>query len=105
MKYKQPLENIVFCKCDADEDADLSQDVSVELDKLFTAFKITSVEEVTLGANLNVDKLDRLKWNNVEDNTLPRPESSRNPKQLGADRVVVLAPMQIRTFILDIVPK
>ena len=37
----------------------MSRDVTVQLDTLFRSFTITSVEEVTLGANLNIDKLNR----------------------------------------------
>ncbi len=44
---------------EAGEDADLSRDVTVELDKLFKSFTISAVEEVTLGANLNIEKLHR----------------------------------------------
>jgi hypothetical protein len=78
--------------------------VTVQLDKLFKAFTITSVEEVTLGANLSVDKLDRLKWKVVE-NSLPAEEYSRKPRDFRESRIVTLSPMQIRTFILDILPK
>ena len=93
-----------YLKFEAGEDAELSQDVTVELDKLFTAFAITSVEEVTLGANLNIGKLDRLKWK-VEDNSISQPGPSRKPKEARNGRVITLSPMQIRTFILDIVAK
>ena len=77
--------------------------MTVHLDKLFTAFSITSIEEVTLGANLNMNKLNRLKWNIQQDNSID--ESSWKPVSASGDLHITLAPMQIRTFILDIVPK
>ena len=86
------------------------------------------MEEVTLGANLNIEKLNRLNWK-VEDNRIPelvnpepvnpkpvnpKPVNPKlvNPKPVNPERperidnfIVKLTPMQIRTFILDIIPK
>jgi hypothetical protein len=48
--------------------------------------------------------LKRLVWK-VEDNTIPGSTDTRQPKQADSGPAITLAPMQIRTFILDIVPK
>jgi lysosomal alpha-mannosidase len=91
-----------FCfQFEAGEDEELSKDVTVQLDKLFTSFSITAIEEVTLGANLNINKLNRFKWTVQQDNTIPKTSS----KTVTEDTLIKLTPMQIRTFILDIVPK
>merc|ERR1719266_2193712 len=42
--------------------SNMSKPVLVNLEVLFKAFDILSVEEVTLGANLRVEKLHRLQW-------------------------------------------
>ena len=77
--------------------------MTVHLDKLFTSFSISSIEEVTLGANLNINKLNRLKWNVQQDNSIP--ETGSRPVSGSQDLIITLTPMQIRTFILDIIPK
>ncbi len=61
------------------------------------------MEEVTLGANLNIEKLNRLSWK-VEDNRIPDQPEDPKPKRID-NFIVKLTPMQIRTFILDIIPK
>ncbi len=53
------LRNNPLKQFEAGEDTDLSREVTVQLDTLFRSFTITSVEEVTLGANLNINKLNR----------------------------------------------
>jgi hypothetical protein len=51
-------QNEMHGQFEAGEDSELSRDVTVRIENLFKAFKITAVEEVTLGANL-VTSFDR----------------------------------------------
>jgi len=88
--------------------SNMSKPVSIELDGLFKAFDISSVEEVTLGANLQVEKLHRLQWNVMNE----VPVSSHEEAVHGGEEedalmpengwLVTLQPFQIRTFIIDL---
>ena len=89
---------------EAQEDPeDYSKPVSVDLKSMFKVFNIEKVEEVILGANLEVEKLKRLNWN--VGNGIPDIVESRNiPKETDITDVI-LNPFQIRSFIVDITPK
>ncbi|XP_048256757.1 lysosomal alpha-mannosidase-like isoform X2 [Haliotis rufescens] len=84
-----------------DEDATLSAPVTVSLKDLFVPFDIESVTELTLGSNLPLAQLNRLKWKTTDsgnkDTTLRfKPES--HPEQAAAPLDITLNPMEIRTF-------
>merc|ERR1712083_820862 len=92
---------------EAQEDRNnMSKPVSIKLEGLFKAFDISSVEEVTLGANLQVEKLHRLQWNVM--NEVPTSShvegGGRVKDALGEENgwLVTLQPFQIRTFIIDL---
>jgi lysosomal alpha-mannosidase len=83
----------------------MSKPVVLKLDNLFTAFDVSAVEEVTLGANLNKDKLKRFNWNVA--NEMPLSDFNKPVDEVKAEDgwSVSLGPFQIRTFILDLKPK
>lgn len=65
--------------------------------KLFSYFVVNSIRELTLGANFEREKLERMKWiykdqniENQEMNSEPEPDT------------IILHPMQIRTFLLNV---
>ncbi|XP_048473752.1 lysosomal alpha-mannosidase [Rhincodon typus] len=71
-----------------------SKPVTVDLANLFSAFKITSVEEMSLGFNQRKQDVSRLSWK-----TRPgRRVKSVSSHKASSDYVVVLNPMEIRTF-------
>ena len=92
----------------------MSKPVLVNLEVLFKAFDILSVEEVTLGANLQVEKLHRLQWDVM--NEVPTSKT-RQMEEGGEEEYVQdvletengkgswpvkMQPFQIRTFIIDL---
>ncbi|KAM7251764.1 hypothetical protein ACFE04_023647 [Oxalis oulophora] len=82
------------------EDKDLSKPASVELKKLFPGKKIDKVTETSLTANqerLEMEK-KRLKWK-VQGEEPSKVARGRPVDQ--AQRVVELAPMEIRTFLVE----
>nr|XP_033811493.1 lysosomal alpha-mannosidase isoform X2 [Geotrypetes seraphini] len=79
------------------ESANFSRPVTVNLLDLFSHFKITSVQEMSLAANQKQESTSRLRWTAAADNTPPPP----NTPSLNA-MAITLEPMQIRTFILTV---
>ena len=78
------------------EDFILSQDASFDMKELFNStFNILNFEELTLGANMNVDELqNRLKWTyNSQQAT-----SITHLVDKNISFIINLQPMQIRTF-------
>uniref|UniRef100_UPI00398EEB12 lysosomal alpha-mannosidase n=1 Tax=Pristiophorus japonicus TaxID=55135 RepID=UPI00398EEB12 len=70
-----------------------SKPVTVDLANLFSAFEITSVEEMSLGFNQRKDDMSRLTWKTVQEaEDLEAPSKDRSPHS------VLFNPMQIRTF-------
>lgn len=62
-------------------------------------FNIVSIRETTLGANLNINELNRFEWSSENDNLLGTEES----QQITIDNEsinVVMKPSEIRTFII-----
>ncbi|XP_049791934.1 lysosomal alpha-mannosidase-like [Schistocerca nitens] len=78
------------------EDTELSQPATVNLEALFTPFDVSSIRETTLGANQWLEDNTRLIWTD-ETGTA---SSTRQPTDDIPN--VVLEPMQIRTFIIEI---
>ncbi|KAK7483766.1 hypothetical protein BaRGS_00024982, partial [Batillaria attramentaria] len=74
------------------EDPKLSQPTTVSLQDLFSSFRIVSATELTLGANLPLSQLQRLKWKS--DNGSETDNVLRSADGL----TVTLHPMEIRTF-------
>ncbi|XP_022199948.2 lysosomal alpha-mannosidase isoform X2 [Nilaparvata lugens] len=87
------LENIF----EVGEDELYSKEAIVNLQDLFSAFKIVSAQETVLGANLLLKDMQRLKWNS-ESNYIKK----QGPSQTLTDFNVTLKPMQIRTFIIEV---
>ncbi|XP_033225120.1 lysosomal alpha-mannosidase-like [Belonocnema kinseyi] len=88
---------------ESDESVELSTPVTINIQDLFADFTITSVRETTLGGNQWLEDSDRLKWVPDEDyvvknNYILEPIIPENKM------VLVLMPMQIRTFIVDVLP-
>ncbi|CAH0387767.1 unnamed protein product [Bemisia tabaci] len=88
-----------------DEDP-INNATTVDLQKLFKPFRINSVKETTLGANQWSEESSRLKWlhesNQVIDGDEKNSVHQANPAGASSDYQVVLHPMQIRTFIVDV---
>ncbi|KVI06110.1 Galactose mutarotase-like domain-containing protein [Cynara cardunculus var. scolymus] len=87
------------------EDKDLSVMTSVELKKLFAKRKITDVSEMSLSANQGRDEMEkkRLVWK-AEGSKNDKPTALRGGPVDPQKLVVELAPMEIRTFVLTLVP-
>ena len=81
----------------------MSRPVTLQLEKLFKAFEISKVEEVTLGANLAKEELERLEWNVV--NEVPSTQIRRPQMTPENGWSLTLQPFQIRTFIINLTPK
>uniref|UniRef100_A0A8C3JQ21 Alpha-mannosidase n=1 Tax=Calidris pygmaea TaxID=425635 RepID=A0A8C3JQ21_9CHAR len=72
------------------ESANSSQPVTIDLLTLFSAFAITSLQEMSLGGDLPLDAVSRLVW------TPSRPVPKLDPSR------VTLQPMEIRTFLATV---
>ena len=91
-----------------DEDAILSQPVTVDLAQLFnasTAFKITNAVEYSLTANQPKAEIMRKRkqareWHN--DGVESHPWRLLAPLDYAADTTVVLGPLEIKTFLLTV---
>ncbi|KAH1004274.1 hypothetical protein HUJ04_004053 [Dendroctonus ponderosae] len=77
------------------EDEDHSDIGLVNLQDLFTSFKVLSLRETTLGANQYLQDNNRIRFNVAD-------AKSRKIVQEDDDFIVILEPMQIRTFILKV---
>ncbi|XP_015589369.1 lysosomal alpha-mannosidase isoform X1 [Cephus cinctus] len=87
------------------EDPRYSQPTEINIQDLFSTFRIVSVRETTLGGNQWISELNRLKWN-VESNNIINNQSNyvQEINQDGAINVL-LKPMEIRTFIVEVAAK
>ncbi|KAH9770261.1 alpha-mannosidase [Citrus sinensis] len=85
-----------------EEDTDLSVMSSVELKKVFPKKKISKVTEMNLSANQEraVMEKKRLVWR-VEGSSKEQPTAVRGSPVDPAKLVVELAPMEIRTFVIE----
>ncbi|KAK8540344.1 hypothetical protein V6N13_038897 [Hibiscus sabdariffa] len=84
------------------EDKDLSVMASVQLKKVFAHKKINKVREMSLTANQGRGEMEkkRLVWK-VEGSSKEAPKVVRGGAVDPATLVVQLAPMEIRTFLID----
>ncbi|NXV39293.1 MA2B1 mannosidase, partial [Rissa tridactyla] len=78
------------------ESANGSQPVTIDLLNLFSAFAITSLREMSLGADLPLDAVSRLVWTPATGPSQPRPVPKLDPSR------VMLQPMEIRTFLATV---
>jgi lysosomal alpha-mannosidase len=74
---------------------------SVKLNGLFNAFKITSVTELALGANVALSEVKKLQWN-LDKGSNQAPDQLDFPPVIPPDYEVKLTPMLIRTFNLTV---
>lgn len=84
------------------EDKDLSSLATVELKRVFSNGKINKIKEMSLSANQERAEMERkrLSWKVEGSNTKPGTDPRGSPVD-PVDLVVELAPMEVRTFILD----
>jgi len=80
-----------------DEPDGLSQDVTVNLQNLFSDFQIVEATETTLGGHIWKQDEQRLSWNVESTRNTPKRHSG-----LGDALDVTLTPMQIRTFVVTV---
>ncbi|KAK4374664.1 hypothetical protein RND71_005341 [Anisodus tanguticus] len=85
-----------------DEDKDLSTKATVELKRLFPKKKINQIKEMSLSANQEREEMEkkRLKWK-AEASSDSR-DVPRGGPVAPTKLVVELAPMEIRTFVIDL---
>ncbi|XP_049818764.1 lysosomal alpha-mannosidase-like [Aethina tumida] len=78
------------------EDDELSKDVSIDLQNLFSSFKIISVQETLLNGVIPLTKESKLIWPQFS------IKDASSLKRDAEDFRVNLTPMQIRTFIVKV---
>lgn len=62
---------------------------------------MTSLRETTLGANQWLEDNERLEWS-IQDDDADKAQMSKSQRETD-DLEITLTPMQIRTFIADVV--
>ncbi|NXF00041.1 MA2B1 mannosidase, partial [Menura novaehollandiae] len=70
--------------------------VTVDLTTLFSAFTITTVQEMALGGDIPLHSVSRLLWTTATGTPKPRPVPKLDPRR------VRLEPMEIRTFLASV---
>lgn len=89
---------------EAGEDKDYSEVTSVELKKLFATKKIKRVREMNLSANQEKSEMNskKLKWKVEEDSSKQQKNVAKRGGPFDPSTLVIeLAPMEIRTFLID----
>ncbi|KAL3617629.1 hypothetical protein CASFOL_037950 [Castilleja foliolosa] len=101
LSYSLP-DNVAIITLQVGEDKDLSVMATVELKKVFPNKKIKTIKEMSLSANQERQEMEkkRLSWKAEGSNT-KRDTDSRGGPVDPVKLVVELAPMEIRTFIID----
>lgn len=104
--WKQPSTYLVRFEhiFEKNEDSQYSSPVSFNLEDAFSKFSITSVRETTLGANQWKEDSTRLKFF-ADPVPVPEETSQQIPARSSDDRAIVLNPMEIRTFVIEMDPK
>ncbi|TRZ06667.1 hypothetical protein HGM15179_020441, partial [Zosterops borbonicus] len=78
------------------ESRNCSRPVTIDLTTLFSAFTVTSVQEMALGGDVPLGSVSRLLWNTPEGTPKPRRGPPLDPQR------VRLEPMEIRTFLASV---
>ncbi|KAJ8951624.1 hypothetical protein NQ318_012294 [Aromia moschata] len=83
------------------DDIDLSKEVEIDLENLFTLFRIVSAHERTLNGVTALNDVTKLQWPQLNKLGL----SNKTPTMRESSEFkITLAPMQIRTFVVTIEP-
>ena len=95
-----------------DEHADLAKPARVELHNMFASMKLSQVSELSLSANQLQSDVKRLKWQagkSMSDDTAEPIHWNQHPAVVcktnecsNEDLTVVLNPMEIKTFLLQL---
>ncbi|XP_043527609.1 lysosomal alpha-mannosidase isoform X2 [Frieseomelitta varia] len=88
------------------ETVSLSKPVEVNIQDLFATFTIVSIKETTLGGNQWIKDTNRLKWEPETNDIFQMEENLSHSVEMNGNVMnVLLKPMEIRTFIVEIVPR
>ena len=85
------------------EDPKLSQTLVVVLTGLFTDFQVAGITELNLSANQYMSDKKMLNWHTTMDDSYMKQSSS--VFKVGSSWQVMLKPMEIRTYLMDIYRK
>ncbi|ESO94820.1 hypothetical protein LOTGIDRAFT_232262 [Lottia gigantea] len=97
--YLLRLEHIYEAK----EHSELSKEVTVSLEELFTPFNIVFITELSLGGNFHISDVTRLQWTTDDGSVSPsKIGSTQDSSTLQAPFHILLKPMEIRTFRIQI---
>lgn len=80
-----------------DEDPELATNVTIDLSTLFAGIIPVEINEMSLTANQPVSDVQQLKWN-IANEKAPAQHSAKS-EEVG-DFVVVISPMEIKTFLI-----
>jgi alpha-mannosidase len=82
------------------EESELSKNATVNLQSLFANREIDDVEEVSLSANQKKSQMRKMQWH-IRGAAGSQTSSSRDRDPMSNKYSVVLAPMEIRTFLIE----
>jgi alpha-mannosidase len=82
------------------EESELSKNATVNLQSLFANREINDVEEVSLSANQKKSQMKKMQWH-IRGAAGSQTSSSRDRDPMSNKYSVVLAPMEIRTFLIE----
>ncbi|XP_027845178.2 lysosomal alpha-mannosidase-like isoform X1 [Aphis gossypii] len=86
------------------EDKNLSTPVVIDVQDLFTKFRIVSLKETILGGNQWLSENTKLTWMSENRNSPNTEQPPRTDQKFSDPKHVMLTPMQIRTFVAEIIP-
>lgn len=86
------------------EDKNLSTPVVLDVQDLFTKFRIVSLKETILGGNQWLSENTKLTWMSENKNSPNTEQPTRTDQKFSDPKHVMLTPMQIRTFVAEIIP-
>ncbi|GAB1599975.1 lysosomal alpha-mannosidase-like [Argonauta hians] len=81
------------------EKQEVSSEVSVDIKLILKDYNISGIKEMTLGGNIELKDINRLKWESDTQNSMEDEYADRKPID---GTLVVLKPMEIRTFMVKI---